>query len=203
MKSMTAGTATLDSFLARAYHGYKIDNFFTYSEGQTWSSHAEWYRGAHAYPQWAVLEVFNNHGHGDFLKVETESVPTIDLPGFKRRQATEDAPLAAVYATREGDRLTVYVLSRKVPDYPKEGDDGYTPVTVRLPITNAEKITLHKLTGDHTAQNFDSKQVSIETQEIPLSAAGQIFTVDETTGADERGLPPASSFIYVFEGITM
>ena len=202
MKSMTAGTATLDSFLARAYHGFKIDNFFTFSEGSTWSSHAEWYRSGQPYPQWAVLEVFNNHGHGDFLKVETESVPTIDLPGFKRRQETPDAPLAAVYATKEGDRLTLYVLSRKVPNYPKQGDDGYIPVTVDLPISNAEEITLHKLTGDHTAQNFDSHEVSIETQGIPLSAASSTFSINAATGADDRGLPPASSFIYVFEGVS-
>lgn len=201
MKSQTAGTATLDSFLARAYHDYKLDNFFTFSEGRTWSSHAKWYRGGQAYPQWAVLEVFNKHGAGDFLKVETESVPSIDLPGFRRREAVEDAPLAAAYATRQGDRLTLFVLSRKIPGYPKEGDEGFIPVTVDLPITGAEKITLHKMSGDYDAQNYDSPEVSFETVDIPTKAFKQSFPVNGETGGDDRGLPPAASFIYVFQGV--
>ncbi len=201
MKSMAAGTATLDSFLARAAHGYAVDNFFTFSEGQRWSSHAKWYRGGQAYPSWRLLEVFNNHGTGDMLTVETERVPSVDVPGFKRRKAVKDAPLAAAYATRKDDRFTLFVLSRKIPDYPKKGDDGFIPVTVDLPFASAGTITLHRLTGDHTAHNFDSKEVDIETVEIPASAFQQSFKVNAATGADDRGLPPASSFIYVFTDI--
>ncbi len=40
MKSLAAGTATLDSFLARAYLGFGVQNFFTFTEGEYWSSHA-------------------------------------------------------------------------------------------------------------------------------------------------------------------
>ena len=201
MKSMTAGTATLDSFLARAQHGYWADGFFTFSEGHRWSSHAKWYRGGQAYPSWRMLEVFNNHGTGDMLNVETKSIPSLDIPAFKRRQAVKDAPLAAAYATRKGDRFTLFVLSRKIPDYPKKGDDGFIPVTVDLPFASADKITLHRLTGDHTAHNFDSREVEVETIDIPDTAFRQSFVVNAATGAADRGLPPASVFIYVFTGI--
>jgi hypothetical protein len=201
MKSMTAGTATLDSFLDRAAHGYAFDGFFTFSEGHRWSSHAKWYRGGQAYPSWRLLEVFNNHGTGDMLNVETMSVPSIDLPEYKRREAAMDAPLAAVHATRKGDRFTLFVLSRKIPDYPKKGDDGFIPVTVDLPFASVNKITLHRMTGDHRAHNFDSREVDVETVEIPAAAFRQSFKVNAASGADDRGLPPASSFIYVFTGI--
>ncbi len=201
MKSMTAGTATLDSFLARAEHGYAVDGFFTFGEGHRWRSHAKWYRGGQAYPSWRLLEVFNNHGTGDMLKVATESVPTVDVPAFERRKAFKNAPLAAAYATRNEDRFTLFVLSRKIPNYPKKGDDGFIPVTVDLPFASARTITLHRMTGDHTAHNFDSKEVEVETVEIPAAAFRQSFEVNAATGADDRGLPPASSFIYVFTGI--
>lgn len=201
MKSMTAGTATLDSFLARAQHGYWADGFFTFNEGHRWSSHAKWYRGGQAYPSWGMLEVFNNHGTGDMLNVETKSIPSVDVPGFKRRKAMKDAPLAAVYATRKGDRFTLFVLSRKIPDYPKKGDDGFIPVTVDLPFASVGKITLHRMTGDHRAHNYDSKEVDVETVELPVTAFRQAFAVNAATGADARGLPPASTFVYVFTGI--
>ena len=200
MKSLTAGTATLDSFLCRAYRGFRSQNFFTFSRGRTWSSHAEWYNGGQAYPCWKVLEMFNHHATGDVLRTETVQVPSIDLQKFRRRQAVEDAPLAAVYATRSGDRFSVFVLSRKVPGYPVEGDDGYTPVTVNLPFRKAESITLHRMAGDPRAENIHGEEVKIETVEIPTSEFSSAFKLTEARGADDRGLPPAATLLYVFEG---
>ena len=40
MKSLAAGTATLDAFLARAYLGFELQNFFTFGRGELWTSHA-------------------------------------------------------------------------------------------------------------------------------------------------------------------
>jgi hypothetical protein len=199
MKSLAAGTATLDSFLIRAYEGFTSQNFFTFSEGQTWSSHAEWYRGGQAYPSWMGLALFNREALGDMLKTETVSVPSIDLAGFRRRQSVEDAPLAAVYATRNGTRYSVFVISRKVDGYPVEGDDGYIPVTLNLPFDEVNSITLHKMTGDVAAQNFTDRQVEIETVDVPAGEFARKFELKRATGADDRGLPPASTFLYVFE----
>jgi hypothetical protein len=199
MKSLAAGTATLDSFLVRTYEGFISQNFFTFSEGQTWSSHAEWYRGGQAYPSWMALSLFNREALGDMLKTETQSVPSVDLAGFKRRQAVEDAPLTAVYATRNGSRYNVFVLSRKVDGYPKEGDDGYTPVTLELPFDQVKSITLHKMAGDPAAENFTEKQVEIETVEVPADEFAQQFELNAARGADDRGLAPAATLLYVFE----
>jgi hypothetical protein len=43
--------------------------------------------------------------------------------------------------------------------------------------------------------------VRLQTIDIPASAFRQSFVVNAATGADDSGLPPASSFVYVFTGI--
>jgi hypothetical protein len=201
MKSLAAGTATLDSFLARAYRGYAIQNFFALGTGMLWKSHARWYYGGQAYPSWKAFALFNNEGTGDMLHTETLATPTTALKGFDRRATVDKAPMVAVYATRKGDRLNVFVLSRKVPDYPVAGDDGFTPVTIDLPIAAAKKLTLYRMSGSPKDNNLLSDNVRIVRSELPAEAAKCRFVVDASTGADVRGLPPASTYLYVFEGI--
>jgi hypothetical protein len=193
MKSLAAGTATLDAFLARAYRGFEIQNFFTFGRGPLWTSHAKWYFGGQAYPSWKALALFNGEGTGDMLRTESLSVPTTDLKAFERRQAVKNAPLAAVYATRKPGRLNLFVLSRKV--------DGFTPVTVELPFDRAESITLYRMSGAPEANNLMADNVKIDKLAIPASQLNRRFSVDASSGAEQRGLPPASTFLYVFEGI--
>jgi len=203
MKSLAGGTATLDSFLHKAVHGFTLQNFFTYFHGRThWVSHTAWYRGARPHPCWLTLELFNREGTGDVLQVEPIEVPTMDVPAYKRRTAVPNAPLVACYATRHGDRMNVFLLSRKLDHYPIQGDDGYTPTTIELPFRRVKKITLHKIAGNPRATNIESENVRIETVPVPVEAFTNPFVVHERTGADARGLPPAATFLYVFEGIS-
>lgn len=201
MKSLAAGTATLDAFLARAYRGHALQNFFALDSGMLWKSHARWYHGGQAYPSWKAIELFNTEGVGDMLRTETLSAPTTRLEGFNRRATVERAPLASVYATRNGDRLNVFVLSRKVPNHPVAGDDGFTPVTIELPIRSARKLTLHRMTGSPSDNNLLSDNVRVERIELPPRTAQPRFTLNASTGADSPGLPPASTYLYVFEGV--
>ena len=201
MKSLAAGTATLDSFLALAYYGFTVQNFYAFDSGNLWKSHAKWYHGGQAYPSWKLLALFNREATGDMLRTETLSVPSADLKAFSQRQATKNAPLAAIYATRKENRYSLFVLSRKVPDYPVRGDDGYTPVNVELPFSGAKSITLYRMTGAPDANNLLGDNVRIEKLEIPSSNLGRRFSLNAETGADERGLPPASTFLYVFDGV--
>ncbi|MEW5769568.1 MAG: hypothetical protein AB1831_04310 [Pseudomonadota bacterium] len=201
MKSLAAGTATLDSFLARAYLGFRLQNFFTFDRGTHWKSHAKWYHGGQAYPAWKLLSLFNQQGVGDMLRTETLSAPRIDLPGFGRRQAVKDAPLAAVYATRRSDRYALVVVSRKIGGYPDARDDGYTPVSIELPFASARRVTLYRMAGDPTANNILADEVGIETVPLANIRIGRTFEINAATGADRRGLPPAATFLYVFEGI--
>ncbi|WP_372521478.1 hypothetical protein [Sulfuricaulis sp.] len=201
MKSLAAGTATLDSFLARTYRGFAIQNFFTFDSGMLWKSHAKWYHGGQAYPSWKLLALFNKEASGDMLRTETLNVPSADLKAFSRRQTIKDAPLVAVYATRNAKRYSLFLISRKVPDYPVGSDDGYTPVSVELPFSEARSVTLYRMTGAPDANNLLSDNVKIQKLDIPSSNLGRRFRLNAETGADERGLPPASTFLYVFDGV--
>jgi hypothetical protein len=203
MKSLAAGTATLDTFLSRALLGFDTQNFFIFREGNTWSSHAPWHAGGQAYPPWAALALFNREGLGDMLATETVSAPTALLKGFNRRQTVEKAPLVAVYATQQGKRFNVWVLSRQVPNYPVMGTSGHTPVQINLPFKSSRKVTLHRLTGPYNAHNLTATNVNIETVPLPNGIQNGQLRVDERTGGTAAGLPPASAFLYVIEDITI
>ncbi len=202
MKSKAAGVATLDSFLAMAAYDFDIQNFFTYSEGNYWSSHAKPYAGGYAHPSFQYLSLFNREATGDMLHISTDSTPTVDLPAFKRRKAIEGAPATAAYATRDGDRVNVFVISRRYPGYPVGSGDGFTPFGLQLPFTKAAAITLHRLTGAPDDSNLDDERVKVESVRISanvLRTDGK-FVINADTGGDPRGLPPAEAYLYVFEG---
>ena len=192
MKSVAAGTATLDSFLLRAYHGFKVQNFFTFG-GALWASHAKWQNGGQSYPPWKLLALFNREGLGDMLAVETHSVPTINLEPSKRREKVRNGPLVGVYATRVGQRLTLVVVSRRVPNYPKSNDDGRTAVSIDLPITKADKLTLHHLTGGFAAHNLNSSAAQLvqDQQAVPSTLPRLDIPV----------LEAGETLIYVFDGV--
>ncbi|MEW6514343.1 MAG: hypothetical protein AB1443_10100 [Pseudomonadota bacterium] len=202
MKSLAAGTATLDAFLARAYRGFELQNYFGFRPGAYWASHAPWYRGGQAYPSWQLIALFNNHATGAMLQTETLGVPTVDLKPYERRKGIKDAPLTAVYATRKADRHAVIVMSRKVSGYPIADDHGFTPTTVDLPFARAGKLTLYRMAGDPRANNLLSpRNVRIERIELGEWNGGRL-TLNAASGADERGLPPAATFMYIFEEVS-
>lgn len=202
MKSKAAGVATLDSFLAMAGCDFEVQNFFTFGEGDRWTSHTEGYAGGRPHPSFLYLSLFNREGTGDMLRVSVDSAPTFDLPAFKRRAAIGGAPTVAVYATRRGDRVNVFVVSRRYPDFPVGSGDGYTPVGLRLPFTKASGVTLYRATGAVTDTNLDQDLVRIESLPIrPDAIKGDgRFVVGPDTGGDAKGMPPAEVFLYVFEG---
>ncbi len=201
MKSLAAGTATLDNFLVRGYYGFRIQNFFTFSRNRNfWSSHARLVHGGQAYPAWKLLSLYNREGAGDFLLVQTAGVPTTNLAPTRRRRGVENAPLIAVYVTRRHKRYNVFVISRKLDHYPDRNDDGFTPVRIDLPFAAPKSITLYRMEGDPRAHNLDSDKVGIVKREVPAAEFTNPFVLSEKTGAHARGLPPAATYLYVFEG---
>jgi hypothetical protein len=208
MKSLASGTATLDSFLEKAVHGFVLNNFFTMSRGRThWVSHTDLKNGGHPHLPFTTIQLFNHEGTGDLVKVETISVPTRDAPAYRRRPAGKDMPLVAVYATRQGDRYNVFVLSRRLDRHPDPAHDGFTPVEIELPFAKARSMSIHRLTGDPRAHNLDAEVIKIERFDsnralsAPDASKTLILPVNKSTGADVRGLPPGSTFLYVFEGV--
>lgn len=203
MKSKLAGVATIDTFLSQAAYDFDLQNFFTFGEGTHWKSHAKSYVGGAAHPSFLYLSLFNKFATGDLLKVTTESTPTVDLPAIKRRKAVDNAPSAAAYATRKGNQVNLFVISRRYPNFPEGSGDGFTPFEITLPFTKATKITLHRLTGAPEDTNtLGTEKVRHETINIPVASikTGGKFAVDSATGGDARGLPPTEAYLYVFEG---
>ncbi len=201
MKSKVGGTATLDSFLMRARYDFDLQNFFTFSEGRTWSSHTKWYNGGQSYPCFLSLELFNRQGLGDLLAVKTRSVSTVDTAGHRRRKAIQNAPLAAVYATRNGRRVNVFCISRTFPGYPDAGDDGRMEMTLKLPFKTAQSVTLYRMTGDLTDHNIEARRVDIESVPIGRNMRElSEFRIDRKTGSPIDGLPAGETYLYVFEG---
>ena len=192
MKSVAAGTATLDAFLMRAAKGDVLQNFFTYSSGERWTSHARWYKGGQTYTSWDLLTLFNNEARGDLLAVETLAVPSINLTASQRREAVSNGPLVSVYATRAKDRLTLFILSRRVPGHPDPDHDGNTSVTVDLPISSAKSVTRVTQTGDWTSHNVDGKGSGLVAEEVAIPKALPRLEIP--------ALPPGETIIYVFDG---
>ena len=169
MKSKLAGVATLDSFLARTRFGSDIDNFFTFDYGDRWKSHAKQHRGGQPHASFPPLQMFNHLGTGDMLLVNTENTSTVDTPAVKRRAAIDDQPLTAVYATRDGQDVTVICINRMFPGYPEPSHDGHSVFGLKLPFSKAESITLHRMTGEPTAHNIWEENVSAEALSIPTT----------------------------------
>jgi hypothetical protein len=194
MKSVAAGTATLDAFLMRASLGFGPQNFFTFGAGQRWTSHTVPVRGSLPHPSWMQLSLFNREATGTMLAVETLAVPRIDLAAYDRSSRTvPQAPLAAVYASRRDDRLAVFVLSRRVPGVFGAQDDGMTRVRVDLPITRATRLREIRLSGDLAAHNLEGEAVLPVETVRPLPA--------DVSRLEVPDLAPGTVRLFVYDGI--
>jgi len=201
MKSKLAGVATLDAFLLQAQFGFALQNYFTFSEGERWTSHTRWWNGGRAHPAFLALQLFNKLGAGDLLQVETVNVSTVNYPAVRRRKAQDNAPLAALYAVQNGDTMTLFCINRAYPGFPEKEDDGISAFEVELPFKQAQQITLYRMSGAITDHNLNDKRVQIERvaleTENVLDGSGR-FTINEPS----QGLPPGEMHIYTFEGIS-
>jgi hypothetical protein len=197
MKSAAAGSATLDVFLALAGAGFDVQNYFAYRSGGYWASHARWPQGGQSYPSWDLLALIQREVLGDMLAVETLEVPVRDMAKHKRREAVRDAPLVAVYALRSrteaGPRLSLVLISRRVPGYPDPQDDGRTRVTVDLPIIGAGRLTEWQLSGRYDSTNADGPEAVLEQRDLPVPDSLPRLTVPE--------LPPGKAMVLVFDAI--
>jgi hypothetical protein len=202
MKSLAAGTATLDVFLTQGSLGYKLQNFFVFGRNRNyWSSHARMENGGQAYPSWKLLSLYNCEGTGDFLLAQALDTCSYTFEKTAKREGLKDMPLVGVYATRKDDRLNLFVISRKTRDFPIVGDKGYSSVSVDLPIKKAKELKLFRMTGNPADHNLDADNVKIDELSLNPKLAKAVFKVNEQAGASVDGLPPASTFLYVFTGV--
>lgn len=194
-KSLAMAVASLDGWLAAYGHGWTYQNFFAYGQGQYWNSHTWFSLGFRPSTGWLAMQLRNRFARGDYLAVEATSQPTLKM-------GQKDYPLLGVYALREGKRLCVFVLSRKL-DGNHDGFDfgtGATPVTLALPCKSARAITLHRLTGNPRDNNRQSERIKLETVTVPPAALRDgTLLVNEQSGGVAGGMPAGSAYLYVVE----
>ena len=208
-RAMPGAVAVLDASLMALSLGYQDLNYFTVGPSTSiWGSHSQERFGGHSNPFFKALALYNQFGAGQLLTTKTVSAPMWDFPAYEaldnttkvKRAALPQAPLLSAYASAKGDRVTVFLISRKLDNFPVNGDDGFNQASVKLPFTKAKTITLHKLVGDPRVDDRFQEHVKVETVALDPKAFNGTLSVNAQTGADARGLPPASIFCYVFEG---
>jgi len=194
MKSIAAGTATLDNFLMRMTYGFKTQNFFMFGIGTRWRSHAPWYQGGQAYPSWQLLSLFNTEAGGDMLNVEMLDGPTATLPAYQRRKKISNAPQVAAYATRDGDRFTLTVISRRVPGHSSTRGGADTDVLVDLPFSSAAGIEVVRFNAPYDAENTRAANAVLVRE--PHEASGDLARFDAGV------IPPGQAVMYIFTGVS-
>ncbi len=182
-KSLAAGVSVLDAFLDGAARGYGPQAYHAFGLGSQWTSHTTWRRGFRPHPAWLALTMRNRLAQGDMVAATVAGGPTLSLPELKNVRYTipprPALPLIGAYAFRQGDRISVFVLSRRL--------DGVTPVTLHLPAAH-RRATLYTLAGDPRSNNLDRLRVRL--RERPLRNLPQDYTFD---------MPPGSVYLFVFD----
>jgi len=183
-KSLAGATATLDAFLYNSSRRIDPQAFFGLAPGPNWTSHTNTGSSWRAHAVWQALELRNRHARGDMLNVAILRAPTVDIPavdfGGNAVPAFPNTPLLAAYAFRDGERYSVFLLSRSLT--------GHIPVTLHLPFTNATQVTLHFLTGDPRTNNISGPTLGVSRTILPDFQPGTPFN-----------LPPGSVALLVFE----
>ena len=186
-KSLAMAVTALDAWMRSYAYGWTDQCYFSYGQGMYWNSHTWFSAGFRPSPGWLAMALRNRYASGDLMMVIGKTWPTL-------RRGEKQYPLIGAYAMRDGRRWSVFVVSRKL-DGSHDGQDfgdGTTPVTLKLPFTNAQRITLHKLTGDPRANNRQALEIAIQDETVPPSSLKQ--------GALALTMPPGSVYLYVFEG---
>ncbi|MBT3381118.1 MAG: hypothetical protein HN742_07645 [Lentisphaerae bacterium] len=174
-KSLAGAVTTLDCFLYNASRGISPQCFFRYQPGPNWASHTSVLEGFRPHPCFLALEMHNRYAGGEPVATRTQSVPVFSATGDQ----AEAVPLVETYAFRDGDRWSVFALSRS--------RDRVIPVTLHLPFTAAEGGRQYTLTGSPDATNLVVPTLGIDERDLPPFSPELEFD-----------LPPATVMLFVW-----
>lgn len=163
-KSLAMGVAALDAWLSAYEHGFSDQAFLGFAIGDYWSSHTTIASGYRPHAGWLAMALRNRFASGRMVRTAVTQSPTISWDGG-------EYPLVAAYVFRNGSRLCVFLLSRKLAGVHDGVDwgDGSTPVTLALPADPTGPATLYRLTGDPRVSNRDAMNVAIQQSTITLA----------------------------------
>jgi hypothetical protein len=181
-KSLAMGVAALDAWLAAYEAGFSDQAYLGMSIGDYWSSHTAITDGYRPHAGWLALTLRNRFATGRAIRAEVVQAPTIAWDGI-------EYPLVSSYAFRDGNRLAVFLLSRKLGGSHDNVDwgAGTTPVTLVLPANPTGVATLYHLSGDPRATNLAALNVTIQQT---TAALGRETTIT---------LPQGSIYLYVVD----
>ncbi len=181
-KSLAMGVAALDAWLAAYRYGFTDQAYLGFGSGDYWSSHTAPNHGNRPHPGWLALVLRNRYASGRLIDAVVTQAPTVAWDGT-------EYPLVSSYAFRDGHRLGVFLLSRKLAGTHDGADfgDGSTPVTLVLPGNPTGPATLYHLSGDPRATNRAALDVTIQQTTATLGR--------ETTVS----LPQGSIYLYVVD----
>ena len=181
-KSLAMGVAALDAWLSANEYGFSDQAYLGFGIGDYWTSHTPIAREYRPHAGWLALTLRNRFAAGRMIRSEVVQSPTINWDGT-------EYPLVAAYSFREGQRLSVFLISRKLGGVHDGIDwgDGATPVTLVLPGNPTGPATLYRLSGNPRASNRDALNVTIQQTNATLTR--------ETT----VNLPQGSIYLYVVD----
>ncbi len=178
-KSLAMGVATLDAWMRSYRQGWTDQCFLAYGQGTHWNSHTPMWDGFRPSASWQAMTLRNRYARGDLMDVIERRVPTL------RRQG-RTYPLIGSYAMRDGDRWSIFVVSRKLNES--------TPVTLRLPFQSARAIALHTQAGDPRENNRRAMNIQRKSRELSSNAL-------QAGTFEIAGMPAGSIHLYVFEEV--
>ncbi len=191
-KSLAMGVAALDAWLSAYAHGFSDQAYLGFGIGDYWTSHTPIDSGYRPHAGWLAMTLRNRYATGRMIRSKVEGAPTIAWSGVRY-------PLVSSYAFRDGRRLCVFLLSRKLGGVHDGVDwgDGSTEVTLALPADPTGPAALYRLAGDPRASNRDALNLSIQqsvatlARETTLSLSeGSIYLYVVDTNLPDRDDPP-------------
>ena len=126
------------------------------------------------------------------LHVETTLTPQSDLAAKAQRKAVQNAPLSSTYALRNGDRLSIVVVSRWAPGRGDPALSGALEAEIALPILDARSLTEWGLTGDYSANDVESDRVQPMKRTLAVPADFSRFVVS---------IPAGQAKAYIFDAV--
>lgn len=181
-KSLAMGVAALDAWLAAYRAGFSDQAYLGFGSGDYWSSHTAPNNGNRPHPGWLALVLRNRYASGRLIDAAVTQTPSLTWD-------STEYPLVASYAFRDGKRLGIFLLSRKLAGTHDGANfgDGSTPVTLVLPANPSGPATLYHLSGDPRATNREAMNVTIQQTTATLAR--------ETTVS----LPQGAIYLYVVD----
>jgi hypothetical protein len=186
-KSQAMAIAALDSWLDSCQKGFEDQGYLSFGQGDGWTSHMAMSEGYRRHVPWLAMTLRNSVATGSMIRADVKETPSMLWDDV-------EYPLIGSYVFRDGDTLTIFLLSRKLDGVHDDHDfgDGYTQVSLTLPSDPVGDATLYKLAGNPRESNRTAVSDSDQTT-LHIGIEEETVTLARTTTIS---LPPGAIYVY-------